>query len=211
MWYLALPENYSCSQMGSAPLSLARARRIFMRHVLLLLILSSTQALVAQSLQYQMNEMRMQIQQLRQEIEDLKKQVRTQQDVTEAVPLLQAQVQEQAQTKVETSSRFPFKIFGSVISNTFWNSGEPNWLDLPNIATAGIAGLRTGSFRSALRQTRVGGIFEGPTIGGMKLNGAVAMDFYGGIPNFQTGEVVGLPRLLYAYMRLDGEKTAIEI
>jgi hypothetical protein len=45
----------------------------------------------------------------------------------------------------------------------------------------------------------------------MKLNGNVAMDFFGGIPNFQTGQVMGLPRLLYAYMRLDGERTAVEI
>jgi len=43
------------------------------------------------------------------------------------------------------------------------------------------------------------------------VNGTIAADFFGGIPNFQTGQVMGLPRLLYAYMRLDGEKTAFEI
>jgi hypothetical protein len=37
------------------------------------------------------------------------------------------------------------------------------------------------------------------------------MDFFGGIPGFQTGQVMGLPRLLVAFARLDGEKTAAEI
>jgi hypothetical protein len=45
----------------------------------------------------------------------------------------------------------------------------------------------------------------------MRLNGALFLDFFGGVPNFQTGQVMGLPRLLYAYIRLDGEKTAFEI
>jgi hypothetical protein len=167
--------------------------------------------LFAQSLQDQMNEMRLQIQQLRQEVDDLKKQLRSEEDSTAALPLVQAQVQEQAQTKVESSSRFPVKIFGTVFSNTFLNTGEPNWLDIPNIALPPLPALKPGSFSSSLRQSRVGAIFEGPTLAGMKLNGTIALDFFGGIPNFQTGEVMGLPRLLYGYIRLDGEKTAIEI
>src|SRR3954469_1794450 len=105
-----------------------------MRHVLLFFMLTGAPAVFAQTLQDQMNEMRLQIQQLRQEVDGLKKQLHTQEEATEVVPLIQAQVQEQAQTKVEASSKFPMKIFGSVISNTFWNSGEPNWLDIPNIA-----------------------------------------------------------------------------
>ena len=37
------------------------------------------------------------------------------------------------------------------------------------------------------------------------------MDFFGGIPGFQTGQVMGLPRLLVAFARLEGERTAVEI
>src|SRR5689334_24734680 len=103
-----------------------------MRHMLLVLMLTFASSLSAQTLQDQMNEMRMQIQQLRQEVDDLKKQLRSQEDTTAQVPLIQSQVQEQAQTKVESSSKFPVKIFGTVFSNTFLNTGEPNWLDIPN-------------------------------------------------------------------------------
>jgi hypothetical protein len=62
-----------------------------------------------------------------------------------------------------------------------------------------------------MRQSRVGAIIEGPQIGSMRTSGFLAVDFFGGITNFQTGQVMGLPRLLYGYMRLEGEHTAIEV
>ena len=103
------------------------------------------------------------------------------------------------------------KIFGTVVSNTFFNTGEPNWMDIPNIAGPYGARGQSGSFSSTLRQTRIGAILDGPQVGGMKVNGTVAMDFFGGFPKFENGQSMPLPRLLYAYMRLDGEKTALEI
>jgi hypothetical protein len=181
------------------------------RMLFLLIMLLSPLALRAQTIEDQMREMRAEIQLLRQEVNDLKQQVRNNNETIENVPVIQAQIQEQAQTKVEASSRFPVKLFGTVMSNTFWNSGEANWLDIPNIAGSPLRGVRPGSFSSSLRQSRIGAILEGPEVRGMKLNGAFAADFYGGIPNFQTGPVIGLPRLLYAYVRLDGDKTAFEI
>jgi hypothetical protein len=182
-----------------------------MRQKLFLLLLLSARPLPAQSVEDQMREMRMEIQRLRQEVEEVKQELRTRNESVESIPVMQAQIEEQAQTKVESSSKFPIKIFGTVLSNTFWNSGEANWLDIPNIADAARPGLRPGSFSSALRQSRIGAIFEGPEVKGMKLNGTVEADFYGGIPNFQTGQAMGLPRLVYGYVRLDGEKTAFEI
>jgi hypothetical protein len=37
------------------------------------------------------------------------------------------------------------------------------------------------------------------------------MDFFGGIPGFQTGQVMGLPRLLVGFARIENDRTAIEI
>jgi hypothetical protein len=37
------------------------------------------------------------------------------------------------------------------------------------------------------------------------------MDFFGGIPGFATGQVMGLPRLLVAYARIEGDRTAVEV
>lgn len=130
----------------------------------------------------------------------------------EVLPLLQAQVAEQAQTKVESNSKFPVKLFGMLVSNTFFNSGEAAWLENPILVPpAPTNGLPSGSFTSTLRQSRLGATWDGPTIGPFRTSGLFSVDFYGGVPNFRTGQVMGLPRLLYAYVRLESAHSAIEI
>ena len=69
----------------------------------------------------------------------------------EALSLIRAQLQQQAQTKVEANSKFPIKLFGTVVSNTFLNTGEPNWLDLGNVVSPTPADLPAGSFSFTLR------------------------------------------------------------
>ena len=126
--------------------------------------------------------------------------------------VLQSQIEELSQSKVESSSRLPLKLFGTILSNTAYNSDEANWLESPNIVNqAGAGGVRTGSFTSTLRQSRIGlnvGSFD---VGGAKASGTVIFDFFGGVPNFQTGTVMGLPRLIYAFARLDGQHTALQV
>lgn len=126
------------------------------------------------------------------------------------VDMLQTQVAELAQVKVESASRMPVRLSGAVHTHAFANSGEANWLDLPNLVPAPPADGMTGSFSTALRQTRLGLAVDGPTIGGVRASGVVAMDFFGGVPGFQTGQVMGLPRLLVAFARLDGARTMLK-
>ena len=47
------------------------------------------------------------------------------------IEVLQTQVAELAQTKVESTSRFPVKLFGTVHAGVFANSANANWLDNP--------------------------------------------------------------------------------
>jgi hypothetical protein len=133
-------------------------------------------------------------------------------DTAATVSMLQTQVQELAQVKVESDSRLPIKVFGTILSNTFYNSDEANWLENPNIVNrfGGFTG-RPGSFSSTLRQSRIGLAVSGPEVGGAKASARLIVDFFGGTPAFNTGQVMGLPRLLYAFARLDGEKTALEV
>ncbi|MGE3842679.1 MAG: hypothetical protein AB7I50_13955 [Vicinamibacterales bacterium] len=116
--------------------------------------------------------------------------------------LIRSQLAEHAQTKVESASRLPLRLSGSVVSTTFLNSGTPNWLDVPNVVRAG-SGVDQGSFSSTLRQSRLGLEATGLTVGAWTGAGSLVFDFFGGIPGFQTGQVMGLPRLLYAFVRLD--------
>lgn len=124
------------------------------------------------------------------------------------VGMLQTQVAELAQTKVGTESRLPVRLFGTIHSHVFANSGNANWLDNPNLLNAAPADGHSGSFSTALRQTRLGLVADGPAIGGFRSSANLAVDFLGGIPGFQTGQVMGLPRILVAFARLENDRTA---
>ncbi len=123
--------------------------------------------------------------------------------------MLQEQVAEQAQVKVESKSRMPVTLSGTIVSNTFANSGEANWLENPNIVAAEAG--PSGTFGSTLRQTHLGLSVNGPTLGTWSATGFVEVDFLGGAPGFQTGTVMGLPRLRYAFARLEREGTALVV
>jgi hypothetical protein len=128
-----------------------------------------------------------------------------------SLDMLRTQVAELAQIKVESSSRMPIKVFGTIHTNAFANSAAPNWMDSPNLVNVPPADGHAGSFSATLRQTRVGLLIDGPTLNGVRSNATVAMDFFGGIPGFATGQVMGLPRLLVAFARFEGQRTAVEV
>jgi hypothetical protein len=128
-----------------------------------------------------------------------------------ALDVVKAQVAELAQVKVESTSRMPVRIFGVIHTHLFANSGSANWLESPNLVDAPLADGGGGTFSGTLRQTRLGFTVDGPTLGSARTSGVVAMDFFGGVPGFQTGQVMGLPRLLVAYARIDGARTSLEV
>jgi hypothetical protein len=129
----------------------------------------------------------------------------------EAFDMLRAQVAEQAQTKVESSSRLPVKLSGTILVNAFVNSADVNWLENPNIVTQSPLGADpTGSMSVTARQSRLGIEASGIMMGSWQASGTFITDFLGGVPNFQTGTVMGLPRLLYAFGRIDNGRTAIQ-
>lgn len=129
------------------------------------------------------------------------------QDVASLPPeMLQAQVQELAQVKVESASKFPVRLSGTIVSNTVVNSGDGNWLENPNI----VGTASGGSLTSTVRQSRLGLDVHSIQIGAWNAKGTLIVDFMGGTPGFVTGTVMGLPRLLYAFGRLERGGTAVE-
>jgi hypothetical protein len=150
--------------------------------------------------------LRAEVRQLREELDAMKA------PAAAAAPspeIIQGQLAELAQTKVESTTRFPLKIFGTIHAHAFSNSATANWLENPNLV--GVPVTDPGTFSMALRQTRIGFTADGPTLGSVRTSGVVAFDFFGGVPGFQTGQVMGLPRLLVAYARFQGERAAAEI
>lgn len=133
-----------------------------------------------------------------------------QQVTPEMLEMVRAQIAEHAQVKVESASRQAVKLSGTILANTFFNSGEANWLENPNLISADPpASLDGGSMSATARQSRVGIEVAGIAVGGWQASGTIVADFLGGVPNFQTGTVMGLPRVLYAFGRIEKDDTAI--
>lgn len=208
----------------SLPCAARRRRRCFGFSVIGLQLACAALLACAQPAWAQDADPRAELAALRQEVATLREELQALRQIVEApaaapspagadaaaqLPMLQSQVAELAQTKVESASKFPVRLSGMLVANAFVNSGDANWLENPNIVEAPHTGL--GSQSTTLRQTRIGLAVDGPSIGGARTNAVLAFDFFGGVPGFQTGTVMGLPRLLFAFARIEGRRTAIEV
>jgi hypothetical protein len=92
-------------------------------------------------------------------------------------------IEEQAQTKVEASQRFPLSLTGMALVNTFLNSRQNGGSDYPTAASTTEGSDRAGA---TMRQTVLGLVYHGPQafLGG-NVHGAVYMDFYQGAAPLQ--------------------------
>jgi hypothetical protein len=100
--------------------------------------------------------------------------------VDQRLDIQQQRIEEQAQTKVETSQKFPIRLAGMALFNAFLNSKQSGGNDYPVVATD----PGPGHSGATVRQTIIGLEFGGPrTIWGGKVNGSVYMDFFAGATN----------------------------
>jgi hypothetical protein len=95
--------------------------------------------------------------------------------VEERLDIERQRTEEQAQTKVEASQKFPIRLAGMALFNAFANSKQSGGVDYP--VTAAPTGA--GHDGATVRQTILGLEFDGPrAIWGGKVNGSVYMDFF---------------------------------
>jgi outer membrane murein-binding lipoprotein Lpp len=123
--------------------------------------------------------------------------------------LLHSELDDQYQTKVESSSKYRVKLSGIALLNVFSNRGTVDNLDLPNFALERGPLDSSGSFGATVRQSQLGLEVFGPTIAGAKSSANVQTDFFGGFPGTADGATTGLIRLRTATMRLDWNQTSI--
>jgi hypothetical protein len=94
----------------------------------------------------------------------------------ERLDIQQRQIEEQAQTKVEASQKFPIRLTGMALFNTYLDSRQNGGAAYPTVAAPG-----TALAGATLRQTIVGLEFSGPrTFLGGTVQGSVYMDFASG-------------------------------
>lgn len=121
----------------------------------------------------------------------------------ESQAVQEARIEELAQTKVESSQRFPIRITGMALFNAFVNGRHNSQADNPTIASLTKADDTGGG---TLRQSTLGLLFNGPrTFLGGKVSGSFYMDFFGG----SAASLGHMLRIRTAAINLDWSNTSI--
>jgi len=96
----------------------------------------------------------------------------------ERLDIQEHRLDEMAQTKVEASQRFPIRLTGMVLFNSFLDSAQSGGVDYPTVAAPSAGAGHAGA---TMRQTLLGLEFRGPqSLWGGTVHGSVYMDFYQG-------------------------------
>ncbi len=132
-------------------------------------------------------------------------------DTKEKVDILQAEVKQHEQTKVESASKYPVHLTGLVLFNFFVNKGGVDNLDLPSLATRSAPGASDLAAGAGIRQTILGVQATGPRVFGAHSSADVNIDFYGDIPYSNYGTTGGGLRMRTAALRLDWERDSAEV
>src|SRR5882757_2961111 len=122
--------------------------------------------------------------------------------------ILNARVEEQRQTKVESASKYRVKLSGIALFNAFGNFGQVDNADLPSISIPKIPGYSAGSAGASVRQSIVGLSGIGPVLFGARTSADLQMDFFGGLPSGYGPTSSGLAEVRLARIRFDWKNTS---
>jgi len=124
-------------------------------------------------------------------------------EAQEQQAMQESQIATLNQIKVESESKYPIKISGLILLNSFVNTSQVDNASSPTIAVAG-----GGSTGASLRQTVLGIDARGPNLAGATSHADVRVDFFGnGLDsNYQLG---GLLRLRTAHATLNWKDTEL--
>src|SRR5262245_55047166 len=128
---------------------------------------------------------------------------------TEELDLLNAKVNEQYQTKVESASKYRVRLSGMVLFNVFSNAGAVDNIDFPHLALSQQMTRSNGTFGASLRQSQIGLELFGPSVLNARTSADVQFDFAGGFSNTLNGVTSGLVRLRTGTVRFDWSRTSL--
>jgi hypothetical protein len=123
--------------------------------------------------------------------------------LAERVAVNEQRIDDQAQTKVEASQKYPLRLTGMFLFNSYINSEYAGTADYPTVASLTESRRAAGAY---LRQSILGLEYQGPrTLGGGKVSGSLYMDFYAG-----TGTALNqLLRIRTGTFQVDWDRTTI--
>jgi uncharacterized coiled-coil protein SlyX len=132
------------------------------------------------------------------------------QPMEERQQTVEAQVKVLDQAKVESGSKYPVRLTGLILFNSFFNHGSVDNIDLPSIATRQAPGTSDGSAGATMRQTILGIEANGPRIAGARTSADVSFDFFGGIAYSNYGTASGIVRMRTAGVNLDWSRNSVQ-
>jgi hypothetical protein len=104
--------------------------------------------------------------------------------VDERLAIQDSRIEEQAQTKVEASQKFPISLTGMVLFNSYLNSRQGGGAEYPTAAALTSGPEAAGA---TLRQTIIGLTYHGPqTFLGGTVHASLYMDFFTGGVSFNS-------------------------
>ena len=129
--------------------------------------------------------------------------------IEEEQQFIDAKVNDQYQTKVESGSKYRLRLSGMVLLNLYDTRGAVDNQDFPEISRPlGLLDSRS-AFGGTLRQSQIGLDVFGPDIAGAHTSANVKFDFAGGFPSTENGVSQGLVRLRTGVIRFDWNTTSV--
>jgi hypothetical protein len=132
-------------------------------------------------------------------------------DLKDDNEVLQSEVKQHEQTKLETASKYPVKVTGVLLFSSFLNNGQVDNIDDPVLAYQHVAGATNGSFAATIRQSVLGLDATGPELWGARSSADLRIDFFGGLAYADYNTSAGIVRLRTAHARLDWPNHSVAV
>src|SRR6202012_1695504 len=133
-------------------------------------------------------------------------------DLQERQETAEAQIKVHDQMKVESGSKYPLRVTGLVLFNSFINRGAVDNFDLPEVALSNQGNTGgNGGAGATLRQTIFGLEGYGPRIAGARSSASIDLDFFGGVAYSSYATSAGIVRMRTASINLDWDHDSIQV
>ncbi len=115
------------------------------------------------------------------------------------------------QSKVESSSKYPVRLTGLVLFNSFLNRGVPDNTDLPAFALKGTSASGNGDMGVGMRQTILGVEGDGPRVAGARTSANVSLDFFSSVSYTSYGTSAGVVRMRTGSIDFDWANDSLQV
>jgi hypothetical protein len=131
--------------------------------------------------------------------------------IKEQQEVLQAEVAQHDQTKLETVSKYRVRVTGLVLFNAFRNHGGVDDIDEPSYVLPVAAGTSSLSTGAGFRQTILGLQGAGPRFMGARTSANLSVDFFGGLAYASYGTSAGTVRMRTADVDFDWNDNSLQL